>query len=320
MLALGPKYFLADIDIFLPDLKNCKVPGEALCEIEAAAKAYAKRAKQTPSDKGVEKARKYLKSNGLVAVMFDKDVGFCVMRKDIYENRLSDTLDSNQFSKSKGTSDAIVLKIERDINKELLAMRKKDEIRESLYTRMRSTGGQPARLYGLAKVHKLNTPLRPVLSLPGSSYYNLNKVLAKFFEKIEGENIETNSLDAREILESTNLEPNENLISLDVMSLYTNVLLKEAIDIALRKLYEQDEPPSIARKSMKRLLNMAVSQVHFKCNETCYVQKGGLAMGASLAVISANLWLKQYETALSRDIPEMFLPEKDLHGICPGVQ
>ena len=68
---------------------------------------------------------------------------------------------------------------------------------------------------------------------------------------------------------------------------------------------------------MKRLLNMAVSQVHFKCNETWYVQKDGFAMGASLSVILANLWLKQYETALSRDIPEMFLPEKDLNGIYP---
>ena len=134
---------------------------------------------------------------------------------------MSDTLDSNQFSKSKGTSDAMVLNIERDINKELLAMRKKEEISENLYTRMRSTGGQPARIYGLAKVHKVNTPLRPVLSLPGSSYYNLNKVLAKFFEKIEGANIETNSL--------------------DVKSLYTKVPLKEAIDISLRKLYEQEE-------------------------------------------------------------------------------
>ena len=125
-------------------------------------------------------------------VPYDKGVGFCVMRKDTYENKLSDTLDSNQFSKSKGTSDAIVLKIGRDINKELLAMRKKDEVSESLYTRMRSTGGQPARLYGMPKVHKTNTPLRPVLSLPGSSYYNLNKVLAKFLEKIEGANIEIN--------------------------------------------------------------------------------------------------------------------------------
>ena len=118
------------------------------------AKAYAKRVKQTPSDKGVVKARKYLKNNGLVAVPYDKGVGFCVMRKDTYENKLSDTLDSNQFSKSKGTSDAIVLKIERDINKELLAMRKKDEISESLYTRMRSTGGSPPGFMGWRKCIK----------------------------------------------------------------------------------------------------------------------------------------------------------------------
>ena len=63
-------------------------------------KAYAKRMKQTSSEKGVEKARKYLKSNGLVAVPYDKGIGFCVMRKDTYENKLSDLLSSNQFSES----------------------------------------------------------------------------------------------------------------------------------------------------------------------------------------------------------------------------
>ena len=53
--------------------------------------------KQTPSDESVEKARKYLMNNGLIAVPYDKGVGFCVMRKDTYENKLSDTLDSIQF-------------------------------------------------------------------------------------------------------------------------------------------------------------------------------------------------------------------------------
>ena len=201
------------------------------------AKAYAKRVKQTPSDKGVEKARKCLKSNRLVAVPYDKGVDFCALI-----------------------------------------------------------------------VH---------FCMTSSSYYNLNKILAKLFAQIEGANIVTNSLDTREILESISLEPNENLITLALKSLYTNVPLKEAIDIALRKLNEQDEPASIARKTIKRLLNKAVSQVHFKSNETWYVQKDGLAMGASLAVNLANLWLKQYETAISRDIPEMFLPKKHLDGICP---
>ena len=82
ILSFGPKHpvggkfneihFLADIDSFLSELKLNRIPGEQLCEIEAAAKIYAKNVKHTPSDKGVEKARKYLKDNGLLAVPFDE--------------------------------------------------------------------------------------------------------------------------------------------------------------------------------------------------------------------------------------------------------
>ena len=88
---------------------------------------------------------------------------------------------------------------------------------------MRSKGGQPARLYGLAKVHKAETPLRPVLSVPGSSYENLKEMLAKFFDNIDGANIETNTKEARKPIENIALDPVETIISLDAKSLYTNV-------------------------------------------------------------------------------------------------
>ena len=262
VLSMGPKHpirdkfnethFLADIDIFLSQLKNQKTSGETLCEIEAAAKAYAKNVRQTPRDKAVEKTRKYLKDNGLLAVPFDKGVGFCIMRKQRYESKLESLLQSAQFVKKDATTDEVILKIEKELNKELLAMNKRDEISDQLYSKMRSTGGQPARLYGLAKVYKDETPLRPVLSLPGSSYENLNKMLAKFFDNIDGANIETNTKEAREKIENIALDPDETIISLDVKSLYTNVPLKEAIEIALQKLYSQESPPEIQRATMKR--------------------------------------------------------------------
>ena len=66
---------------------------------------------------GVGKARKKMKNYGLVAVTYDKGVCFCVMRKNIYENKQLDLLDSKQFSESKGTSDSIVMKIEKHIKK-----------------------------------------------------------------------------------------------------------------------------------------------------------------------------------------------------------
>ena len=261
--------------------------------------------KQTPTDKGVEKARKYMKNNGLPAVPFDKWVGFCVMKKETYEKKLERLLQAEQFSERKNLTDSVIIKTEKDINKELLAMKKKDEISEALCTSLRSTGAQPARLYGLAKVHKQGTLLRPVLSLPVSSYKNLSKTLAKYFNEIEVANIETNTQMARDILEKTELDSGENIISLDVKNLFTNVPLREAVELAQRRLYEQVNPSEISRKTMKKLLNLSVSKVHFKCNGLWYVQKDGLAMGASLAVILASLWRKEYKHALKKQLPKL---------------
>ena len=59
--------------------------------------------------------------------------------------------------------------------------------------------------------------MRAILSSPVNFYYNLNKVHAKSFENLEGPKIETHSLEAREISESFNFEPNQIAISLDLI-------------------------------------------------------------------------------------------------------
>ena len=62
------------------------------------------------------------------------------------------------------------------------------------------------------------------------------ELLAKFFDNIDGANIETNTQDARETIENIALDPDGTIISLDVKSMYTKVPLKEAIEIALPKM------------------------------------------------------------------------------------
>ena len=59
-------------------------------------------------------------------------------------------------------------------------MKKKDEISEALYMRLRQTGAQPARLYGLAKVHKQGTP-RALFQFPPFDFCcnPINKSLIK---------------------------------------------------------------------------------------------------------------------------------------------
>ena len=193
---------------------------------------------------------------------------------------------------------------------------KQGKISEKIYHRLRTTGSQPAMLYGLAKVHKIGTPLRPVLPIPGSSYENLNNFLSPFFGKLPGANIETNSKDARSALEATKLDADELVVSLDIKSLYTNVLVEEAIEIALKELYSSDEVSEIPSSTMKSLLRLAVTNVHFICNKMWYTQSEGLAMGASLAVILSNLWMKSFEKSLQKPKKGREIKNSETKVIC----
>ena len=115
---------------------------------------------------------------------------------------------------------------------------KQGETSDKIYQRLRSTGSQPARLYVLAKVHEKDTPLRPVFSIPACSFENLNRFLTPFFQKLPGANIATNTQDARKALES--LEDKEQIVSLDLKILYTNVPVREVLEIALKRtLFKQ---------------------------------------------------------------------------------
>ena len=49
---------------------------------------------------------------------------------------------------------------------------------------------------------------------------------------------------------------------------------------------------------------MAVKKINFKCNDSWFVQKVGLVLGAFLAFIVANFWFKVYEKALALDISQ----------------
>ena len=144
-----------------------------------------------------------------------------------------------------------------------------------------------------------------------------NSGRAKLFNKMGDANIKTNTEAARVMIENTNLDSDESIMSLNVKNLYTIVPLKDVIDIALKTLYSQNELPDLSRCTRKRFLYMAVSNVHFKCNKKSYGQKDGLAIGASLAVMLANLWLKDYEKFLDMDIPQKIDILEDMIAKCP---
>ena len=49
-------------------------------------------------------------------------------------------------------------------------------------------------------------------------------------------------------------------------------------------------------------MELAVTNVWFMAGDDWYIQKNGVAMGAALAVILANVWMKKFDSPVGRHI------------------
>ena len=150
--------------------------------------------RERPANRSLIRVKKYLVDNDLKAIPFDKGAGCCIMKKSDYIQKLNGVLVSPQFQVVEEGNQRRVIKLEEEFNRSLKRLKDANKITAEFYEKSRSCGAQPARLYGLAKVHKQSIPLRPALSLPGLCYENLTQSLSKWLEQLPGANIETSTV------------------------------------------------------------------------------------------------------------------------------
>ena len=159
---------------------------------------------------------------------------------------------------------------------------------------MKPTGSQPARLYGLAKVHKTDTPMRPVLSMPGSAYHGVAQVVANWLSNVPECKINCSTKSICDSLKDIKLNENESIISFDVTSLYTNVPVLEAIETCADLLFKFVKI-SVDKETFITLAKIASCDVIMSTHDGFYSQIDGLAMGSAPAPFLANGWLSQYD-------------------------
>ena len=66
----------------------------------------------------------------------------------------------------------------------LRQLKRETGLEDHIYKYMYPTGCSPPKLYGLPKIHKANTPLRPIVSSRGSVTYGVAKVLATILKHL----------------------------------------------------------------------------------------------------------------------------------------
>ena len=100
------------------------------------------------------------------------------------------------------------------------------ELTSKLYNRLRPSGTQPPRIYGLPKIHKHLVPLRPIVSCINSPTY------ASIISPLAGQtdSLVRNSQHFVEEMSRVTLAPDELLVSFDVCSLSPSTKLLMSLE------------------------------------------------------------------------------------------
>ena len=108
---------------------------------------------------------------------------------------------------------------------------------------MYPTGCIPPKFYGFHKMHKPDTPLRPIVSSCGSVTCGVAKELAKILKSLVGKSSHhiNSTHDFMEQVKQLTLMHGECLSSYDVSALFTSVPVDPVLGV-IKDLLEKDHP------------------------------------------------------------------------------
>ena len=113
-----------------------------------------------------------------------------------------------------------------------------------IYDAIRPNGSQRPRMYGLPKIHKEGTPLRPILSMIGLSHHDLGKWLAGLLQPVLewfSPHCISDSFTFAKTMQNLDIDPNVFMCFFDVSSLFANAPLDETIKNCSDALYDNSD-------------------------------------------------------------------------------
>ena len=220
-----------------------------------------------------------------------------IMDRQDYINKANHLLNQNTYrSIAKDTTNSIKNKLINILKR----VKSQTGLDSNTYKSMYPTGCVPSKFYGLPKIHKADTPLRPIVSSCGSVTYSVAKEPAKILKPLVGRSPHhiTSTQDFVEQAKQIILEPGECVSSYDVSALFTSVLIDPALTI-IKDLLEKDttlkERTVMEVSDIILLLEFCLKNTYFSFQDQFYEWVEGAAMGSPVSPIVANLYMEYLE-------------------------
>ena len=315
---------LTPFETLYKDIKGCDVSAQTLDLLKVDLKKIAFSTlnqynflKELNLSKPEYAALKKLSSNeDIIIHRSDKGNSVVLVDREDYRKRMQELVDdTSKFEKVKvkdGKEYNFMVKETKEVDSLLNELLVKHSISMEQREKLSPDGPNPARLYGLPKIHKQLVDglpkYRPIISQIGSSTYKIAKFLLPFIEPHT-----KNEYTVRDTFHFVSMldEKDHHLFmaSLDVDSLFTNIPLDETIDLVTKKVFANKRKVNgLSRTDFRRLLELSTKGTVFLFDGKYYRQKDGVAMGSPLGPVLANAFLCHHETKWLEDCPLSFVP------------
>ncbi|MDA8010421.1 MAG: reverse transcriptase domain-containing protein, partial [Alphaproteobacteria bacterium] len=235
--------------------------------------------------------------SNIVIVPADKGKATVVMDRMDYDTKMSAILQDDQYRPLPRDP---TVKVENKIVDTLKRLRNEGHLDHELYDFLTPRYSTPPQMYGLPKIHKEDTPMRPIVSTINSPTYKLAKELARILTPLAGNTAYTvkNSTAFVERIRGVQTTPQDTLVSFDVKSLFTQVPVEAALTVVEDRLCKDPtlgDRSSIPVPQLVELTRLCLRSTYFQLGDKFYEQTDGAAMGSPLSPVIANLYLESLE-------------------------
>ena len=150
----------------------------------------------------------------------------------------------------------------------------------------------------MPKIHKANFPLRPIISTINSPTHFLAKILYNELKDCfpKPKSHINNSLDFKKKINNLFIPDNYVFISLDVCSLFTNILCDLVLHSIDKRIHLIRNKCKLSIETIRHIIKFLFSNTYFSFNNIYYKQIFGSPMGSPVSPLFADIVMEDLET------------------------
>lgn len=252
--------------------------------------------------------RFFNENKDIFATRSDKGGHTVVIDLDKYENALHLMLSDTESYEiiDENPLEALIEK-EKKIMKYLRTNLKTKNLEKSKITYEPNTKQLP-KFYGLPKVHKEQLALRPITAMQMAPGFNTGKIVNEILSKIfPRSHIHVrDSYDMVDFCDSLIINEEHELVSFDVVKMYTSIPRQLVKEIVLKKQDKFLSDFGIATKNLHTIIDFLLNDCTiFTALGNIYKQKEGLPMGGCISTALARVVMDEIVTHLHNNVGEI---------------